>query len=205
MSVFITAIHTDSGKTLISAIACMALKMDYWKPVQAGIPTDTDTVRNLLRDSIKVHPERYRLHTPESPHAAAKKDGVEILLSEFRLPESKNGIVVEGAGGCLVPLNKTNFVIDIASHLQLPAIVVSNLYLGSINHTLMTMEALRARNISVKGIVFNGRSNPESEDIILQHTGVPCLLRVPPLETIDQRVLQPYVNSFYEQWRKHDN
>jgi dethiobiotin synthetase len=205
MSVFVTAIHTDSGKTLISAIICMALKMDYWKPVQAGVPTDANTIRTISSGTITIHPEQYLLKTPESPHAAAKKESIAIRLEDFALPKSKNGMVVEGAGGCLVPLNDRDFVIDIASRLHLPVVVISNFYLGSINHTLLTLEALRRRNIAVKGIVFNGKSNVDSERIILQHAGAPCLLKIPQLPNIDKDSIEPYVKQFYERWRKYDH
>lgn len=170
MNYFITAIGTDSGKTLVSAILCKALQADYWKPVQAGLPRDADTVKSLVPECI-IHPETYLLNTPASPHASAKIDEVEINLEKFSLPKTTNSLIVEGAGGCLVPLNDKDFVIDIPQRLNLPIILVSNLYLGSINHTLLTINLLKQRNLPVVGIIFNGKSNPESERIILKHSG----------------------------------
>src|SRR4051812_35331298 len=105
MNYFVTGIDTDSGKTLISAILCEALQADYWKPVQAGFPRDSDTVKSLISNPItKIHPEKYLLKTPASPHASARIDGVEIVLENFILPLTNNQLIIEGAGGCLVPL-----------------------------------------------------------------------------------------------------
>jgi dethiobiotin synthetase len=196
MKFFVTAIGTDSGKTLVSAILCEALRADYWKPVQSGTPRDSDVVQSLLtnRDS-KIHPERYCLTMPASPHAAAKHDGISIALKDFSLPETSNSIVIEGAGGCLVPLNEKDVVIDIASRLKTPVILVSNFYLGSINHTLLTFEALTARHLTIAGIVFNGDKNVESEKIILEKTGLKKLFHVPQALSIDKA----YVSSFSQQ------
>src|SRR5882724_5124748 len=113
MNYFVTAIGTDSGKTFFSAILCEALQADYWKPVQAGMPRDADTVRSLLSNTVsKIHDETYLLGTPASPHAAAKRDDVTIQMQRFIIPLTHNDLVIEGAGGCLVPLNDIDFVID---------------------------------------------------------------------------------------------
>lgn len=194
MNYFVTAIHTDSGKTLISAILCEALQADYWKPVQAGFPTDSDTLRALAPD-ITIHPEGYRLQMPASPHAAARAEGITITRAGFTLPETSRDLIIEGAGGCLVPLNDTDFVIDLATWFNAKVILVSNLYLGSINHTLLTYEALRARNLTPAGIIFNGPANAESEQIILRHTALPCLLRVAREEQVTPRTVKHYANQ----------
>jgi dethiobiotin synthetase len=140
MNYFVTAIGTDSGKTLASAILCKALAADYWKPVQAGYPTDSETVKNLVQSpQVHIHSERYIFKTPASPHAAAALESVHIGLQDFTLPNKiSSNLIIEGAGGCLVPLNDRDFVIDLASKFQAEVILVSNLYLGSINHTLLT-------------------------------------------------------------------
>ncbi len=193
MNYFVTAIGTDSGKTLVSAILCEALQADYWKPVQSGLPRDTETVSSLVTNPTTVfHPERFLLTTPVSPHAAAKADGVTIELDAFHLPESANTLVVEGAGGCLVPLSDQHLIIDLIAHLNLETILVSNLYLGSINHTLLTFEALKKRNLPVRGIVFNGDANEESERIILHYTKLRCLLRIKKESAIDREVVKTY-------------
>jgi dethiobiotin synthetase len=200
MNYFVTGIDTDSGKTFVSAILCNALGYDYWKPVQAGIPKDSDTVKSLLPETF-IHPEKYFLHTPASPHAAAKIDNVKIELSSFKVPK-QTGIIIEGAGGCLVPLNESDFVIDLVPRLNASIILVSDLYLGSINHTLLSAHLLKTRNYQVKGIIFNGKSNPESERIILQHTQYPCLLRIAKEDQITKTTVEKYSNLLKENWHE---
>lgn len=200
MNYFVTGIDTDSGKTLVSAILCQALGADYWKPVQAGLPRDADTVKSLTNNSVRIFPEAYILKTPASPHAAAALDGVTIELAKFIAPDTEHDLIIEGAGGCLVPLNDTNFVIDIVPEVADAVILVADLYLGSINHTLLTVEALRKRELPVKGIIFNGKSNPESERIILHHSGLPCLLRITPEEKIDHETVRHYADRLKENW-----
>ena len=190
MPYFVTAIGTDSGKTLVSAILTEALKADYWKPVQSGLPRDTKTVKSLVSNDRSVfHPERHLLDTPASPHAAAKIDGVQIDLDDFTLPPTDRDLVVEGAGGMLVPLNDEDYVIDFASALSLEIILVSNLYLGSINHTLLSIEALKHRGLQVKGIIFNGPENKATEEIIMSKTSVPCLLKIPELDKVNRNTV----------------
>ncbi len=200
MNYFVTGIDTDSGKTLVSAILCQALQADYWKPVQAGLPRDADTVKSLTDNSVRIFPEAYILKTPASPHAAAALDGVTIELAKFIAPDTGRDLVIEGAGGCLVPLNDADFVIDIAPEVADAVILVADLYLGSINHTLLTIEALRKRELPVKGIIFNGKSNPESERIILHHSGLPCLLRITPEENINHETVKRYAERLKENW-----
>ncbi len=201
MNYFITAIGTDSGKTFFSAILCEALQADYWKPVQAGLPRDADVVKRLLSNSVsKIHDETYLLKTPASPHAAAKLDGIVIEMEKFKIQNSKNDIVIEGAGGCLVALNDDDFVIDLAKKLDAQVILISNLYLGSINHTLLSADYLKKQNFNVKGIVFNGPSNPESERIILKHTGYPCLLRIDQESEISKETVGKYAEQLKKSW-----
>lgn len=200
MKYFVTAIGTDSGKTVISAILCTALRAAYWKPVQAGFPTDSEMVRNLAGSDLTIFPERYLLKTPASPHAAAKAEGINIELNDFILPPVKKRLIIEGAGGCLVPLNDKHFVIDLAVRFATEVILVSNLYLGSINHTLLTYEAIKARGLSIKGIIFNGIENPESKRIILHHTSLPCLLDVKQEALIDNTVVKRYAELLKSKW-----
>ncbi len=201
MNYFVTAIGTDSGKTLVSAIVCEALGADYWKPVQSGLPRDTETVASLVSNTNTIfHPERFLLKTPASPHAAAKIDGVKIRLDSFQLPPTRNTVVVEGAGGCLVPLSEHHLIIDLVSRLNLEMILVSNLYLGSINHTLLTCEAIKKRNLPVKGIIFNGEANEESERIILHYTNLRCLLRIRKESAINREAVKAYASELKENW-----
>jgi dethiobiotin synthetase len=201
MKYFVTAIDTDSGKTLVSAILCEALKADYWKPIQAGLPRDAETVSALISNTItKIHEETFLLNTPASPHAAAKKDGVTIDLNAFKSPVTENPLIIEGAGGCLVPLNDHDLVIDLIRLLKAEVVLVADLYLGSINHTLLTIEALQGRQTKIKGIIFNGDPNPESERIILLRSRLPCLLRINKELTITKEVVIKYAHLLKETW-----
>ncbi|WP_439879797.1 dethiobiotin synthase [Pontibacter sp. MBLB2868] len=172
---FVTGIGTDVGKTVAAAILTEALQADYWKPVQAGGLdfTDTDTVMSLVSNPASVfHPEAYRLKMAASPHRAAAAEGVEIDVHGLELPHTANNLIVEGAGGLMVPLNKRYLMIDLVQQLGLDVVLVSRNYLGSINHTLLTAEVLRYRKIPVAGIIFNGEENQSSEDFIIKYTGL---------------------------------
>ena len=169
---FITGIGTDVGKTLVSAIFVESLKADYWKPVQCGNLDNSDTsyVKQLVtsKDSV-FHPEAYRLKEPISPHAAAGMEGIEISINEIKLPATQNTLIIEGAGGLMVPLNSVNHVIDLIIEFNAEVILVAKHYLGSINHTLLSIDALKNRNIPIAGIVFNGERNETSERVILNY------------------------------------
>ncbi|MFT6828227.1 MAG: dethiobiotin synthetase [Roseivirga sp.] len=201
MNYFVTAIGTDSGKTLISAILTEALKADYWKPIQSGQPRDTDAVKELVSNDItRFHPETHLFKIPVSPHAAAKYEHLTIQLDDFVLPETTNEIVIEGAGGILVPINDNDFVIDVAKELGCPVILVANLYLGSINHTLLTVDYLKRNQIPVKGIIFNGEPNIESETIIEKHSGFKVLLRLPKLSMINKEIIKYWADELLLNW-----
>lgn len=184
--VFVTGIGTEIGKTFCSAIIVEALKADYWKPLQAGEldDLDSDWVKNAISNSkSQFHPEQYLLSEPMSPHAAARIDGVELLPDNFQVPITDNNLIIEGAGGLMVPLNDHgDMIVDLIPKLADEVILISKNYLGSINHTLLSVELLKQRQISIKGIVFNGESNPETESIILKTTGVKCLGKVPQMD-----------------------
>jgi dethiobiotin synthetase len=203
MNYFVTAIHTDSGKTLASAILCNALGADYWKPIQCGGPRDAESVARWIDpDKSKIHPDGKFLTMPASPHAAAKAENIELHSSLFHLPSTENNLVIEGAGGCLVPLNDTEFIIDFATRFNAEIVLVSNLYLGSINHTLLTWEALQTRKLKVAGIIFNGMTNAESERIILRHTRLPVLLRIKPEDAITKAIVEQYARELRENWKR---
>lgn len=170
---FITGIGTDVGKTVVSAILVQALAADYLKPVQAGELeyTDTDRVKQLVttanpKHSGVFHQEYYRLTYPLSPHIIAQKMGVTVDPQKLCIPETKNHLIIEGAGGLFVPLNNDFYVIDLIKKLQIPVIVVSRHYLGSINHTILTLEALRQNNIPIGAVIFNGDENSATESVI---------------------------------------
>jgi len=200
MKLFITGIGTDVGKTITSAIVTQALEADYWKPVQAGDLDHSDSHKiqsYISNDKTVIHENSYKLNTPASPHLAAEIDGITIDLKQIIEPKTKNHIVIEGAGGILVPLNNTDCIIDLIQK-DYKVIVVSRHYLGSINHTLLTCEALKNRNISVAGIIFSGDENTASESIILSKTGATFIGRIDNEPYFDQNVIQYYADKFRE-------
>lgn len=201
MNYFVTAIHTDSGKTLVSAILTEMLHADYWKPIQSGEPRDTEEVVRLVSNKTsQFFKEAYLLKTPASPHASAKIDGVQISLEDIIPPVSNRDLIIEGAGGVLVPLNDEDMVIDIASRIPCEIVLVSNLYLGNINHTLLTFELLKSRNLKIKGLIFNGESNPESERIIEHYTGLQVLLRIEQESEVNEEMVKKYAALLKENW-----
>ncbi len=184
---FVTGIGTNVGKTVVSAILSESLKATYWKPVQAGDLDNSDSIKvnRLTSDDVNVLDEKYRLNTPASPHLAAEIDGINIQLSDFSLPTVDGNLIVEGAGGLMVPMNNQgDLYIDLIQKFNLPVILVSMHYLGSINHTLLSIEALKSRNIQIEGIVFVGDENQATEKIILQKTNVRMIARIPLTETV---------------------
>lgn len=200
MKLFITGIGTDVGKTIASAIVTEALEADYWKPVQAGDLdySDSHKVKALVSNDKSVfHPNAYALHTPASPHLAAELDGITIDLQKIIEPKTENHLIVEGAGGVLVPLNDKDCVVDLIQK-DYKVIVVSRHYLGSINHTILTIEALQNRKIKVAGILFSGDENKATEDIILNKTGVKCIGRIDNEPYFDANVISYYADKFRE-------
>lgn len=168
MKYVVVGIGTDVGKTIVSSIFTKALNAWYWKPVQSGDLhfSDTDKVATYVGDSFKKIPERWRLKTPASPHYAAALDEVMIQENDFEIP-NESPLIIEGAGGLMVPLNEQGLLyIDLLQQWNLPVILVSRHYLGSINHTLLSIEALKNRNIEIEMIVFNGDENSATESII---------------------------------------
>jgi dethiobiotin synthetase len=200
MKLFITGISTDVGKTIASAIVVEALQADYWKPIQAGDLNHSDThkVQSLVSNSQShFYSNSYALQTPASPHLAAAIDGLTIAMNQIQEPKTNNHLVVEGAGGILVPLNETQSVVDLIQP-DYKVIVVSRHYLGSINHTLLTIEALKNRQIQVAGIIFSGDENTSSESIILSRTAVPFLGRIAQEPYFDTNVILEYAELFRE-------
>jgi len=190
-TIAIAGIHTGIGKTIASAVIAEALGADYWKPVQAGIEErDLEQLAQLLTNGpSRVHPEAVLLTQPMSPHAAAIIDGVEIDYTKFNWPETAKTLVVETAGGLLSPMSGTTTMADFISHYQLPVILVTQNYLGSINHTLMTIEVLKNRGITLQGLIINGAENKSSESFIDSYAGVRVLGRIPFFKTIDQEAV----------------
>ena len=200
MKLFITGISTDVGKTITSAIVIEALQADYWKPIQAGDLNNSDSkkVRDLISNSkTEIFENAYQLKTPASPHHAAQIDNIEIKLDKIVEPKTDNHLVIEGAGGLFVPLNNNDCVIDLIQP-DYEVIVVSRHYLGSINHTLLTIEALKSRNINIKGIIFSGDENKASESIILSKTNINFLGRINQEPYFDKNVVAEYADLFQQ-------
>lgn len=168
---FIAGIGTDVGKTVVSAIIAEALQANYWKPVQAGDLENSDSIKikRYCSEKVTILPELFKLKTPASPHYAAELDKVNIQLADFILPEVEGNLIIEGAGGLMVPINKDGLLyLDVLQKWNLPIIVVSKHYLGSINHTLMTLEILKHHHLAVDLLVFVGDENKATEEIILK-------------------------------------
>lgn len=186
----VTGTDTDVGKTVFAAGLSQALKAVYWKPAQAGLEgeTDSEAVARLAPDA-QVLPEAYRLATPCSPHEAARVDGVEIADTAMTLPQSGLPLVVEGAGGVLVPYREDLLAADLFARWGLPAILVARTKLGTISHSLLSIEALRARGIAVAGVAFVGDEEPVAEGAITRIGKVPHLGRLPYLDPLDAETL----------------
>ena len=199
MQLFVTGIGTDVGKTVVAAILTEALQADYWKPVQAGDLANSDTHkvgRLISNDKTVFHQSAYALETPMSPHAAAAIDGVEIGLDKIKRPKTDNHLVIEGAGGLLVPLNNSDTVLDIAQPSD-HIILVSRHYLGSINHSLLSIALLKARGFKNISLVFSGDEHPTTENIITTtHPDVPVLARIDQEPYYDQNVVKAYADDF---------
>lgn len=160
---FVTAIGTDVGKTVVSSILVNALNADYWKPIQCGNLDFTDSDFISKNTEGKVHPEKYIFKKPASPHIASLEENRMIDLKEIAIPKIENHLIVEGAGGIMVPLNdKNDLVIDIAKENSLPLIVVTSFYLGSINHTLLSLEYAKQNKLKVSMLIFTGDVIPSS-------------------------------------------
>jgi len=197
MKIFVTGISTEVGKTIASAIITEALTADYWKPIQAGDLDNSDShkVKQLISNKkTKIHPNSYALNTPMSPHAAAEIDEVQIELGKVVEPKTNNILVIEGAGGLLVPLNDTATILDLIKP-NYKVVVVSRHYLGSINHSLLTVNTLLEKGNEV-GIIFSGNEHPTTESIILSKTGIKMLGRIDEESGFDQTKVSKYARVF---------
>lgn len=195
--IFVTGIGTDVGKTLCSAILVEALQADYFKPVQAGDLSHSDTHKVqawVSNEKSRFFPNAYALKQPMSPHAAADIDGVQIDIDKIQLPETDNILVVEGAGGLFVPLNKKQTIFDLIKK-DYKVVVVSRHYLGSINHSLLTLKALETTGAAVS-LIFNGPAIPSTESIIQEMQPVPLIGRIEEEETINKAVVKKYADAF---------
>lgn len=192
---FVSGTDTGVGKTFVCALMMMNLEASYWKPIQSGKDpyADTQFIQQLTGlPPSSFFPERYALTQPLSPHAAARIDGINIDIDSFALPKLRSDrehLIVEGAGGVLVPLNDSQLLVDLIKHLALPVVIVARSTLGTINHTLLTIEALKSRSIPIAGVVMNGPANPRNKAAIEDYGQVRVLFQVPYLNEVSPAAL----------------
>ncbi len=193
-TIAVLGIHTGIGKTVASAVLAEGMDADYWKPVQAGIEErDAHLVKQLITNgNNRVHDEAILLSQPLSPHTAAAIDGIEVDFTKFTFPETEKILLVETAGGILSPMSATATMADFVTHFKMPAILISQNYLGGINHTLLSVEVLRARGIRLLGIVMNGIANESSETFITKYSKVPVIARIPHFDRLDSASIKAY-------------
>lgn len=197
---FITGIGTDVGKTIAAAIITESLKADYWKPIQAGDLDNSDSkkVEKLISNEESFfYPEGIALNTPMSPHAAAEIDGIKLLVKNIKRPETSRNLVIEGAGGLMVPLNSKETILDLIQAKD-KIVIVSRHYLGSINHTLLTIDVLKNKGFNIAGIIFNGDENESTEKVILEMTGIKFIGRINKEPYFDNNVVKEYADIFQE-------
>jgi dethiobiotin synthetase len=202
--VFVTGISTEVGKTMAAAVLVEALQADYWKPVQAGDLENSDShkIRDLISNNRTViHPNSYALNTPMSPHAAAEIDQVTIDLNQIVPPRTENHLVIEGAGGLLVPLNEKDTILDLVRP-EYDVVVVSRHYLGSINHTLLTLKVLVEKGFRPY-ILFSGNRHPSTEAIIRTKTACPVLGRIEEQVVFDKIVVRSLAESLQPALRQY--
>lgn len=202
---FITGTDTGIGKTLVSAILTLGLRATYWKPIQTGTEEGTDTKWLKTATQLPQHhffPETYAYKAPLSPHIAAEMEAEAIDIKRCTLPKLSQStpLIVEGAGGVLVPINSNALMVDLIAQIGLPALVVARSTLGTINHTLLTLEALRSRGIPIAGVVCNGPLNPENKLSIETYGRVRVLAEIPLLPSIDKTSLQHLFNSQFQHY-----
>jgi dethiobiotin synthase len=199
---FITGTDTGVGKTVVSALLCAALDAIYWKPVQTGTSegTDSETVMRLAQlPRHRTLPESYRFKPPVSPHLAARWAGVRIELRKIKMPVAVQGsLIAEGAGGVLVPLNRTQLMVDLMRHLNLPALLVARTSLGTINHTLLSLAALRAARLDIRGVIMVGKPNRDNTAAIENYGRVRVVGTVPPLKKMNRAVLRTIFHKHFD-------
>ena len=200
---FVTGTDTDIGKTVISTILMVGLDAAYWKPIQSGLEniTDIEWIREKTGlPKARFFPETYRLKLPLSPHASAEHDGICINLKSFNLPQidDHNHLIVEGAGGIMVPLNDRHFMLDLMKHLGLPILLVAPSTLGTINHTLLSLEQLRRHGLEILGVVMNGPKNPGNRKAIEFYGKIKVLAEVEPLPEINSKSLKKAYAQYFE-------
>jgi dethiobiotin synthetase len=190
---FITGIGTEIGKTVCSAILTKYFKADYWKPIQSGDLhfSDSMKIKEWVGESVIIHPERYRLKLAASPHQSALEEGILINSNDFKLPETQNNLIVEGAGGLMVPISEDEFIIDLIEKLNLPVALVVRNYLGCINHTLLSLMVLEQKNIKLEYLILNRSFPADTERIICKNIQEETkIIRIPDIEKITKENIE---------------
>ncbi|QQQ28238.1 dethiobiotin synthase [Chryseobacterium indoltheticum] len=190
---FVTGIGTEIGKTVCSAILTKYFKADYWKPIQSGGLhfSDSMKIKEWVGEDVIIHPERYRLKLAASPHQSAAEEGVLINSNDFKLHETQNNLIVEGAGGLMVPISDDEFIIDLIEKLNLPVALVVKNYLGCINHTLLSLMALEQKNIKLEYLILNGNFPADTERIICKNIQEETkIIRIPEIENITKENIE---------------
>lgn len=193
-TIFVTGISTEVGKTIASAILVEAFCADYWKPIQSGDLENSDTMkvqRLVTNETSRFFPNAYALQTPASPHWSASLENTEIRLENIQRPTTKNTLVIEGAGGFLVPLNAHNTIADLVAPSD-KIVLISRHYLGSINHTMLTIEAILRRNLTLSGIIFSGNEHTSTESWIANATQIPILGRIEEEAHFSPEIIRKY-------------
>lgn len=189
MKIFITGTDTNVGKTLISSWIALHTGFSYFKPIQTGTRNGSDSFEVQKLSDTRIYPDSYSYKEPLSPHLAAKLENDIIDIEKIVLPPSRN-LIVEGAGGVLVPINDTYLMVDLIEKLGSPVILVARTTLGTINHTLLSLEVLRSRNIPVLGVIMNGEQNPQNNDSIELYGRTSVLAEFPKLESVSMNMLK---------------
>ncbi|MDZ4665388.1 MAG: dethiobiotin synthase [Bacteroidota bacterium] len=192
---FITGIDTNVGKTVVSAILAEALQADYWKPIQSGNTdgSDMSEVGKLISNSkTKLHPEAYSFAAPVSPHLAAAIESRTIDIKTIVLPLTSNHLIIEGAGGIMVPLAKNNYVIQLARDLDAEVILVVRNYVGCINHSLLSVDYLLRNKYKIKGLILNGNFDPLVEQAIVTYSDIPVLAKFPEQGAVDKSKIKEF-------------
>lgn len=199
---FVSGIGTDVGKTVASAILCKALNAAYWKPVQSGtvVGSDKHTIRELCGASQIIYPECFALREPLSPHTAARIDGVSISVDSIELPEHQGPLIIEGAGGLMVPITRDFLYYEWIKQQRIPVILVSRHYLGSLNHTLLSLDFLKNQNMETLGVLFIGKDNDYNESLICERYSVRNLGNIPEVNTVNATFIQSYADELNNFW-----
>ncbi len=200
MKYFVSGIGTEVGKTVASAVLVQALEADYWKPVQCGSPKDIDTVTSLVSHSGSIFHQGVFLQEPASPHQAASNQGVHLELKHLKLPPIRESLIIEGAGGLMVPLNDDELMIDMAKKFSDGVILVVKIYLGCINHSLLSIKILEYHQVPLFGLIFNGPQNEHTKQIIMKHSQAPELIHLTEEQDLNPSIINRWARQLKQNW-----